>query len=695
MSLHRTLRLHRGARHVLTTNYRSNRSIDEGADRSDLAVLTRWNRRLAALERDCLRAGLACETSQSEALLDTPPAQKLHALLRVVDARRRGRPLDAPMTELLSHLLPDNAMARLRDFGERAMPDAALWTAFQTVVSNERARRSAGLDSATDRLDQTYATVTNLLQNTQEDGLTIGAFTREALSQLGDPLQLLRRYTDTLTDPVSLPSLQHAGTVLGRWRDSQRRETGAPPRLLLHHRTPQITRLWRQLVRRALGLETDPLAPLPEMQEALFARPTDEGIPPLGADDVVLTNDLEALLRWAERTGDLSDSADTPQILLLAPDGALPSGQKTLLEVDPDDVHVVDSESTFHSPSVRLFKLLQTTSGPSAPEPLFPEYVMVDLEATSTDPRHCCVAEIGALKVRDGAVVDRFSQLVQLPEDLTADERETLRTVCGLDPASDFDEARPEAAVWADFCAFVDGAPLVAHNGQRYDFRVRRRRLAHEPLLPLLVAALTYDSPAPEALSDDARVFLQVGHTWALRDASPAGDDLRSLLPRALPDRLRQHALYTLIDEEALLTASADLQPGLARRLAALFAPYADRPLRSEALADLLAHLALWGEETTPQGEDVITLSTYHSAKGLEFERVVCMDVHDNAFPPYFARDPEERRESRRLLYVGMTRAERHLVLTYPKRERGYDRRPTAFLDAAPDELLQVTDAAP
>ncbi|MCS3751220.1 superfamily I DNA/RNA helicase [Salinibacter ruber] len=813
----------RGTRHVLTTNYRSNRSIyavaeavldaderlkqrgdirtsnagtqpvqlvacddpeaerthvlrqlrdwlDDGAERSDLAVLTRWNRRLAALERACLRAGLACETSQSEALLDTPPAQKLHALLRVVDARRRGRPLDAPMTELLSHLLPDDTMARLRDFGERSMPDATLWTAFQTVVSNEQARRSAGLDSATDRLDQTYATITNLLQNTQEDDLTIGAFTRTALRQLGDPLQLLRRYADTLTDPASRPSVRQAGTVLDEWRRAQARDAraGDPPRLLLHHRTPQITRLWRQLVRRALDLETDPPAPLPEMQEALFARPADEGIPPLGADDVVLTNDLEALLRWAERTGAFSGSTDTPQILLLAPDGALPSGQKTLLGVDPDDVHVVDPESTFHSPSVRLVKLLQMTSGPSAPEPLFPEYVMVDLEATSTDPRHCRVAEIGALKVRDGTVVDRFSELVQLPEDLTADERETLRTVCGLDPASDFDDARPEADVWADFCDFADTAPLVAHNGQRYDFRVlrrlantheadarwattydllpaahelfpdlrrydaahlretlldddadtahraladcedqqrilarmqaerarQRRRLAHEPLLPLLVAALTYESPAPEALSDDARVFLQVGHTWALRDASPAGDDLRSLLPRALPDRLRQHALYTLIDEEALLTASAGLQPGLARRLAALFAPYADRPLRSEALADLLAHLALWGEETTPQGEDVITLSTYHSAKGLEFERVVCMDVHDNAFPPYFARDPEERRESRRLLYVGMTRAERHLVLTYPKRERGYDRRPTAFLDAAPDELLRVTDAA-
>nr|WP_279303887.1 3'-5' exonuclease [Salinibacter ruber] len=275
----------RGTRHVLTTNYRSNRSIyavaeavldaderlkqrgdirtsdagtqpvqlvacddpeaerthvlrqlrdwlDDGAERSDLAVLTRWNRRLAALERACLRAGLACETSQSEALLDTPPAQKLHALLRVVDARRRGRPLDAPMTELLSHLLPDDTMARLRDFGERSMPDATLWTAFQTVVSNEQARRSAGLDSATDRLDQTYATITNLLQNTQEDGLTIGAFTRTALRQLGDPLQLLRRYADTLTDPASRPSVRQAGTVLDEWRRAQARDAraGDPPR---------------------------------------------------------------------------------------------------------------------------------------------------------------------------------------------------------------------------------------------------------------------------------------------------------------------------------------------------------------------------------------------------------------------------------------------------------------------------------
>ncbi|PQJ35086.1 3'-5' exonuclease [Salinibacter sp. 10B] len=744
--------------------------IEDGAHRGEIAVLTRWNRRLAALERDVLRAGIACETSSAENLLDTPPARALHALLRVIDARRRDRPVEAPMNELLDQLLPDEVMARLRDFARRQMPDHSDWTVFQTVVSNQKARHAAGLDQANDRLDRVYATIRNLLPMTRNDDRTIGGFVTDALRQIGGPLQLLSQHTASLTDPTELPSIREAGEVLSQWATAQ--HSSPPPRLLLHHRTPQITRLWRQLVRRALNLESDPPAPLPEAQEALFARPAEDGIPPLGPQDIVLTTDLEAFLRWADRTDALPDPNTPPQVLLLAPDASLPAEQNTLLGFDPSDISVVDPEQTFHSPSVRLFKCLQAATGPSAAEPLFPEYVMVDLEATSTDPRQCRVAEIGALKVRNGTIVDEFSALVELPDDLTEDERETLREVCDLDPGTDFADARPEAEVWADLCDFVGTAPLVAHNGQRYDFRVLRRldaehaadarwtttydllpaahelfpdlrrysaaalraqllddttstahralddckdqqRLlthfqqerarqhriqAHESLLPLLAAALTYEEPSPDALSPDAEALLQVGYVWALRDASPAGPDLRSMLPRALTDRLRQHLLYTLIKEETIPTADSGLQPGLARRLNALFSPYADRPLLSDALEELLTHLALWGDNDTATGDDVVTLSTYHSAKGLEFERVVCMDVHDNAFPPYFARDPEERRESRRLLYVGMTRAERHLVLTYPKQERGYTRRPSPFLDAAPDALLETTtqtDATP
>jgi superfamily I DNA/RNA helicase len=739
--------------------------LDDGAERGDLAVLTRWNRRLDALERALLRAGIACETSHGEALLDTPPARTLHALLRLIDARRRGRSIDAPMIDLLDRMLPDAVTARLRDFARRSMPDETAWTVFQTVVSNADARRAAGLDGAADRLDRTYATIRNLLPTARSDERTVGAFVEDALRQIGGPLQLLSEHAAALTDPNDVASVREAGTTLAEWRAAQ--DDPDPPRLLLHHRTPQITRLWRQLTRRALGLEPDPPAPLPEAQEALFARPAETGIPPLGPDDVVITTDLEAFLRWARRTGALPDPDAPPQILLLAPGDAPTDGRKRLLGFDPGAVHVVDPDERFHSPSTRLFKSLQAATGPPTAEPLFPEYVMVDLEATSTDPRHCRVAEIGALRVRDGTVVEEFSALVALPDDLTDDERATLRDVCGLDPATDFADARPEAAVWADFCDFVGTAPLVAHNGQRYDFRIlrrlddthaadgrwtttydllpaahelfpdrrrysadalreallddasptahraladchdqqrllarfqreraRRQRVqAHEALLPLLAAALTYEAPSPESLSPDTQILLRVGYAWALRDASPAGPDLRALLPRALTDRLRRDPLYGLIDEKTLPT-DGGLQPGLARRLEALFTPYGDRPLLSDALDELLSHLALWGDDAGPAGDDVVTLSTYHSAKGLEFERVVCMDVHDSAFPPYFARDPEERRESRRLLYVGMTRAARHLVLTYPRRERGYDRSPSPFLDDAPEALLRTETAA-
>jgi Superfamily I DNA and RNA helicases len=211
--------------------------------------------------------------------------------------------------------------------------------------------------------------------------------------------------------------------------------------------------------------------------------------------------------------------------------------------------------------------------------------------------------------------------------------------------------------------------------------RARRDRVVrHEPLLPLLLAALTYERPEEPDVPTDMEALMRVGLTWALRDASPASDDLEAVLPRALPDRFRKTGLYNSIDETQLIEEATGIEPGLKRRLGALFEPFADRVLRGEGLGKLLTHLTLWGENQEVPGKEVVSLSTYHSAKGLEFEKVVCMDAHNNAFPPFFARDPEERRESRRLLYVGMTRAENELLLTYPKVERGYERSPTPFL---------------
>src|SRR5690606_1407046 len=88
----------------------------------------------------------------------------------------------------------------------------------------------------------------------------------------------------------------------------------------------------------------------------------------------------------------------------------------------------------------------------------------------------------------------------------------------------------------------------------------------------------------------------------------------------------------------------------------------------------------------TDYGADTVTLSTYHSAKGLEFSHVICGYVNDAAFPDFRCKDEEDVAESRRLLYVGMTRAKKHLVISYPlKSSFGRAQQPSPFLATLPE----------
>jgi len=70
--------------------------------------------------------------------------------------------------------------------------------------------------------------------------------------------------------------------------------------------------------------------------------------------------------------------------------------------------------------------------------------------------------------------------------------------------------------------------------------------------------------------------------------------------------------------------------------------------------------------QASPDDDDVLTLSTIHSAKGLEWKTVVVLGVNDGRLPS--ARSVESSsalEEERRLLYVACTRAKQHLALTY------------------------------
>jgi DNA helicase-2/ATP-dependent DNA helicase PcrA len=93
---------------------------------------------------------------------------------------------------------------------------------------------------------------------------------------------------------------------------------------------------------------------------------------------------------------------------------------------------------------------------------------------------------------------------------------------------------------------------------------------------------------------------------------------------------------------------------------------------RYDTLDGLLADVALDPpEQTEVEGfddDDVLTLSTVHSAKGLEWPVVHVLHLIDGGFPSGFAlEDPEAIEEERRLLYVAVTRAKDHLYLLQPR----------------------------
>ena len=56
---------------------------------------------------------------------------------------------------------------------------------------------------------------------------------------------------------------------------------------------------------------------------------------------------------------------------------------------------------------------------------------------------------------------------------------------------------------------------------------------------------------------------------------------------------------------------------------------------------------------------------TYHGSKGLEFDTVIIPDVNENKIPSRSAHTPAEIEEERRMFYVAMTRAKKHLHILF------------------------------
>ena len=114
-------------------------------------------------------------------------------------------------------------------------------------------------------------------------------------------------------------------------------------------------------------------------------------------------------------------------------------------------------------------------------------------------------------------------------------------------------------------------------------------------------------------------------------------------------------------------------------------------------LPDFLQEVALLTDLDSDEGDsnDKVTLMTIHSAKGLEFPTVFVVGLEENIFPsPMCTNSMRELEEERRLLYVAITRAEKHCILTCAQNRFRYGRMeydtPSRFIKDINPELLDI-----
>lgn len=163
-------------------------------------------------------------------------------------------------------------------------------------------------------------------------------------------------------------------------------------------------------------------------------------------------------------------------------------------------------------------------------------------------------------------------------------------------------------------------------------------------------ATVDVDSPDHGRLGHEVRAVLaSMGHT----ETAPSG-------PGATRDRWESlHALVTMADD------LAESQP-------------------EAGLTELLADLDRRAQSAHAPTAEGVTLATLHAAKGLEWDAVFCVGMHEGMLPITHADTPQAVAEERRLFYVGVTRARRHLTISWARaRKPGgrQGRKPTRFLD--------------
>jgi len=158
-----------------------------------------------------------------------------------------------------------------------------------------------------------------------------------------------------------------------------------------------------------------------------------------------------------------------------------------------------------------------------------------------------------------------------------------------------------------------------------------------------------------------------------------------------LADAIERTGYRKMLEEEGTEDARSRLS-----NLDELVNAAADASERGEGLRDFLDHAALVSDADSADERVPVSLLTMHNAKGLEFPVVFIAGLEEGLFPHSRSLDSESAmEEERRLCYVGMTRAETKLYLSWARYRRRFGgglpevSLPSRFLKEVPANLIE------